>query len=127
MNVREMRQLIHDQPDDMELEFGMDGEVYAIGGNIVVKEWNTIYFGVDKEDLTESLIEYEMSNSGEDEDLPPADDDEWPEDREAFMESLARAEDAVPTETKGTDVLGDCCQIPSKPVEKEIIADTELM
>lgn len=117
MNVREMRQLIHDKPDDFELEFGSDGVVYAIGANIVVNEWKTIYLGVDKEDLTESLIEWELSNSDED---SPADDDEWPEDREAFMESLAQAEDACP--------VGDVCTVSApKPAEESTVADTELM
>lgn len=111
MLVIEMRQLIHDMQDTDHIEFGVDGVVYAIDAHIKVNEWNTLYLGVDKEDLTESMIEHELSNSDDIDTDSPADDDEWPEDREAFMQSLAKAEDAAP--------VGDCCELP-KPAREDM-------
>jgi len=119
MNIRELRQLIHDLPDDMEVEFGVDGTVYAIGANITVKEWNTIYFGVDKEDLTESMIEWEMS-ADEDDEGPSELDELTPEDREAFMEQMAKEDPCV----------GEVCTVPPNPQtkgDKELAPETEMM
>lgn len=140
MNVREMRQLIHDLPDDMEIEFAAGGEVVFVGANLVVNEWNTVYLGVDDEDMSESLMEWEAANAEDDEEISEeemddlnrrleanrqnwpdpglTDDDEWPEDREAFAQSLEKVEN------------GDCCKIPDpKPVEEGTVdlAPTEMM
>jgi hypothetical protein len=146
MNVRELRQIIHDLPDDMEVEFGADGDVCSIGASIVVKEWNTLYLGIEKGDLTESMIEWEHSDEEDIGDIDtPADDDEerlaralaasragdpaylqdddqWPEDREAFLEAMARDQDL------STD-CGDVCTVPPpKTREREPApADTEMM
>lgn len=138
MNKREIFQLLHDKPDNFEIEFGTDGVVYQIGAHQIVKEWNTIYLGVDKEDLTESLIEWEMSVGGEDGicqnprcilddghlvDGTPcetglSDDDEDIQDREAFMEALARDEDKV------VDCTGDVCTLPPRKGTDTLIVET---
>lgn len=122
MKVREMRQLIHDKDDNDDIEFAAEGVVYSIGANIHIPEWKTLYLGMEDKDMNEALIAYEHESSGADDTEL---DDSTVEDREAFMEALARDEDR--TQTKGTDVLGDCCQIPQPKKEVPVSDDTEMM
>ncbi len=121
MNVLELRQMIHDLPDDCDVQFALDGEVYDINGKLHVNEWNTLYFGIDDEDLKDSMIEWSLEND-DDEDGPNYhEDDEEYVDRSAFEQQLEAAEATEPT-WEGLDKdckpVGECCTIP--PVRKEM-------
>lgn len=136
MNIRELRQLIHDLPDDMNLEAAIDGTVWELDHVQVVKEWDTIYFGVNQEDLTESFMawnseqeESEDTGDWDPEDEPGAgDDDEWPEDREAFQASLAKTEDVdnILAWANADTCAGQSCAVPPKPT-KPMDDMTEMM
>lgn len=118
MKVRDMRQLIHDKDDDEDIEFAAGGECVVIDAHLYVPEWDTIYLGVEPEDIKESLIEWELANQGESED---EDDTPWVEDREAFMKALQEDEDLAS--------CGDMCTLPppKESVEEATPSDTEMM
>jgi hypothetical protein len=126
MKVREMRQLIHDKDDNDEIEFAAEGVVYFIGANIYIPEWKTLYLGLEDKDMNEALIQYEHESSGEDDTEL---DNSTVEDREAFMEALARDEDR--TEAKlGWDkeaVCGEVCSVPPAKKEVPVSDDTDVM
>ncbi len=109
MNMREWRQLTHHLDDDVELEFASEGEVVYIGHVMPVPEWSTVYLGIDEQDVVETLQQWNT----EDEDSGAGDDDEWPEDRDAFMEALSKAED---TDTV-RDCTGEVCSVPPPPAK----------
>jgi hypothetical protein len=137
MKIRDVRQWIHDKDDDEDVEIAVEGVVYSLGTILHVPEWNTVYLGMDEDDLNDTLISYTHEESGEadDDEEPSSDDEVTAEDmasggfREEFLEALARDEDAaVANKAKGTDVLGDCCQIPQKKeVVPPVSTDTETM
>lgn len=108
MNVRALRQAIMNLDDDIELAFAIDGEVLPIGAILAVPEWNEVYFGVDSQDVSETLMEYE------------AEIDKPIEDREDFMRALAEAEDADWVESCAVEGL--TCAMPApkpSPLDEE--------
>lgn len=128
MKVREIRQLIHDKDDEVDIEFAAGGECVVIEASLWVPEWNTIYLGLDQTDINEAIVEQGLA----DEDGPGDDDEEeddapWVQDREEFMKALQKAEDVAPLEDM---VCGGVCTLPPPKIQQvleETCADTEMM
>lgn len=120
MKIVELRQLLQDLPDDMQIEFGAEGTVYGVDAAFPLPEWNTLYLGVEKEELAETLMEYEQDEMETDR-YADIDYDEGEADvqadRSAFQDKLEKAENE--------DEVA-CCPIDTKPtVQPE--TSTEMM
>jgi len=108
MTKKDLFNFLLGQPDTMEIKFSSEGYTCTLGHAMAIPEWNTIYLGINSEDLSESLtceIEAEAERSG-----APSEDEL--NDRDAFLEALETAEVAKdwkgdPT-TEDDDPLDSC-------------------
>lgn len=128
MKVREIRQLIHDKDDEVDIEFAAGGECVVIEASLWVPEWNTIYLGLDQTDINEAIVEQGLADEpGPGDDDEEEDDAPWVQDREEFMKALQKAEDVAPMEDM---VCGDVCTLTPPKIQQvleETCADTEMM